>query len=262
MKMNNVDDSIPTMMTYNLSLIQIEQVLLSSKRIKISNFKYIVIFLCALFLKNTCVSKDLEQSRKPFLSSEIYFIYPYPPIYFTRFNYGIGGEISQDFKPFKVSTGFFFYTNNSYHKYDQTSPFDKEVVSLNYLNFPVLIKIKLNKQNKTGNTILLNTGIVINIPKNYNSTLYYKNNNSPQKEIAIKYHNGSALRLGLQYSKSLNNRLNLYTNVFWDYKFRKDYIEFAVSNPHPGSSSSYKGNILFWGLSFGIEFMFSKKQEM
>ncbi len=210
-----------------------------------------------LFLNSVCSSQETD---KPFLSSFIYFIYPYPPLYSNKFNYGIGGEIDEHFTPFKFSTGLFFYTNKYEFHYDKTSPYEKNDFSLNYFNFSFNVKIKLSNKNKTDNLFLLNTGIIINIPRNYRSVFYYKKNIPPEENIPIKYGNGISLRLGFQYNKSLSNRLKVYANLFCDYKFQKDHIDFYISNPHPGPDSYYEGYILFWGVSCGLEFLFVKNK--
>ncbi|MBI3509020.1 MAG: hypothetical protein HY064_00035 [Bacteroidetes bacterium] len=223
----------------------------------------LVAFL-ALFSCGSCIAQENIGKTNPVLSSEIYFLYPYPPLDFNKFNYGIGGEVSEKFKPFKVSTGIFFYTGNSNIKYDAASPFDKRISGLNYFNIPILIKIKLFKLNSLDNNLFLNTGLLFNIPRNYSYILYYKNNTiPPYEEIPVKYRSGNSLRLGLEYNKQLNDRLNFIADIFCDYKFSKDYIEIAISNPPPpgqipgSGSKSVAGAILFWGVFCGIEWNYN-----
>lgn len=187
------------------------------------------------------------------LSSEVYLFYPYPMLpSLEPINCGVGAEVSENFNPFKASVGVFVYRIQSVANIGTTQ---KQVLNIDYINFPILVKIKLNRLNSK-NVLLLNTGFVINVPRNYKNTLYDNNNNVLKQDVAAKYGNGTSLRLGLQYSKFVKQRLSFYSSVYCDLKFQKDVINIYSQTPHPGNDS-YEGASMFWGVSVGMEFSFN-----
>lgn len=218
--------------------------------------KNIVAFILIAF-SSACLAQ--ENNNKKFISSEVFFTSPY---YLTEYknqiNYGLGISISENIKSIKISTGLFYNTNKYFSSYENTSAIDKVTYSLEYYNIPILIGINLLRQENIKNQFLISTGIIFNIPRNYSSITYYKNNSSPTtNDTPVDYKSGSSFRLGFQFHKRLNGIFNLYTGAFVDYKFQLDRLDFnnSTSQWHP----SYSEDRFSIGLYIGLEWRYRKE---
>lgn len=219
------------------------------------------VLICAYYmLCSSCIAQENTEKAKPYLSSEVFFVYPnYLTKHENQFNYGFGGAISENFNPFKVTIGLFYNTKKYFVPYESASSIDKITYSLNYFNVPILISFHLIKHEIMKNNFLITTGIVLNIPRNYHSLTYFKNNNPPQvKDTPIKYISGNSIRLGFQYNKSLNKLFNVFAGACVDYRFQLDHVDFVANGPHPGPNY-YEGDRLLLGINIGIEWICKRR---
>ena len=217
-----------------------------------------ILFIFFFALCSYGIAQENTEKVNPYLSSEIYFVYPH---YFTKykdqFNYGFGGAISENFSPFKITTGFFYNTKKYFELFESTSSIDKITYSLNYFNVPVLIGFPLIKDAIKKNQLLITTGIIFNIPNNCNSITYYKNNKpSTINDSPVAYKTGSSFRLAFQFNRKLNDFFIIYAGVFGDYKFQLDHLEF--NNSSPQWHSPYSEDRLLVGINIGIEWIYKR----
>jgi hypothetical protein len=108
------------------------------------------------------------------------------------------------------------------------------------------------------NMLSISTGIIFNIPSNYSSTTYFKDNTpSLENDKPVNYKTGSSFRLGIQFHKKLNPIFNIYGGAFADYKFQLDRLDFNNSTPqwHP----SYSEDRFSIGLNIGLEWRYRKE---
>lgn len=221
--------------------------------------KTTIIFISFFALCSSCIAQENTEKANRYLSSEIFFIYPH---YFTKyenqFNYGFGGAVSENFSPFRITTGLFYTTKKYFEPFESTSSIDKITYRLDYFNVPILIGFSLIKQEIKKNQFLITTGIVFNIPRNYRSITYYKNSNPPTiNDTPVDYKTGSSFRLAFEFHRKLNNIFNVYVGVFSDYKFQLDRLDFNNSTPH--WHPSYSDDRLLAGINVGIEWIYKKR---
>lgn len=200
-----------------------------------------------------------ENNKEKFFSSEIFFTSPY---YLTEYknqiNYGLGILISENIKPIKISTGLFYNTKKYFSSYENISAIDKVTYSLQYYNIPFLVGINLLRKENIKNQFLISTGVIFNIPRNYSSITYYKNNSLPTtNDTPVDYKSGSSFRLGFQFHKGLNSIFNLYAGAFIDYKFQLDRLVFNDSTPH--WHRLYSKDRFSIGLNIGLEWRYQKE---
>jgi len=217
----------------------------------------IKIIIAFVFVTSICLAQENHNGK--YISSEIFFNSPY---YFTeyknQFNYGIGITISENIQSVKISTGIFYNTKRYFSSYENTSSIDKVTYCIEYYNIPVLIGVNLLRHENIKNQLLVSTGIIFNIPRNYSSHTYYKNNNPPTtNDTPSDYKAGSSFRLGLEFHKRLNSIFNIYTCAFADYKFQLDRLDFNNSSPqwHP----SYSEDRILIGLNVGLGWRYKKE---
>ncbi len=198
------------------------------------------------------------ENTNPFISVETFFVFPYYfSHYESQFNYGFGAEVSENFTAFKITTGLFLTTKEYSELFESTSDISKISYSLDYINIPILLGFPLVKDKLKLNQFLIRTGIIINIPMDYQSSIYYKNNNAtPINTNSIAYKAGSSLRLAFQYQRVLNKSFNTYVGVFGDYKFKLDHVDF--NNSTPQWHSSIADDRLSIGINIGIEWFYKR----
>jgi hypothetical protein len=215
--------------------------------------------ISCILLCNYCIAQENIKQTKPYLSSEVYCVYPhYFTEYTNQFNYGFGTSISENFKPFKVTLGLFYSKKKYFELYEGTSGIDKITYNLDYYNVPFLISFPLVRDTIKKSSFLISTGIVFNIPNNYNSTTYYKAQQLVKKnDSPTSYKSGSSLRISMQTYRRLNELFAVYAGLFGDYKFQLDQLQFSNSKPqwHP----SYSEDRFLVGLNIGIELKYKKR---
>ncbi len=224
-------------------------------------FTILSLILFYFFLMfGSCIAQEDTKKTNRYFSAEIFWAYP---AYFispvNKFNYGFGGAVSDNLRPFKVSLGLFYNT----YKHDVLYPpgynnfINKESYSVDYFNIPFLIGVPLIKKEIRKSQFLITTGLIFNIPQNYHETIYY-NNLPPKKETPGSHYNfGNSIRLGFQYDKSLSNAINVFIRVCVDYKFLLDNID-LTNTQHSDSQSYYEGYRLFAGINLGVEWNHNK----
>lgn len=216
-----------------------------------------VVFTFLLLLCSVCCAQKNAEENSPFLSSEIFFVYPqYFTKYESQFNYGFGGMISENFIPFKISTGLYYSTKKYFNAFDSQSIIEKTTYSIDYFNIPILIGFPLIKKSVQHNQILITTGLIFNIPRNYRSTTYYKNGNSLVNDPPKDYNSGSSFRLGLGFQRKLVEAFRINFQVFGDYKFQLDTLEFLNSSPQ--WRPTYSNDRFLIGINIGFEWTYKK----
>lgn len=214
--------------------------------------RVVILVFSVLFVSlNSSAQKDTSTH----VSVELYAVWPYGPLalggkHFV--SYGAGAEIAQSFKSFSVTSGLFFYTSKIVAPTGLMNAFPRETVRFNYFNVPFLVKIKLGRK-QTLNQILLNTGLVLNIPRNYSSTFYDGNNSIINKTIASDYKTGASVRVGFQYNRMLNKKIKVIASSFLDYRAKPNYIYKSTTTMHSGPNGYIKDGFIFWGISLGID---------
>jgi hypothetical protein len=216
---------------------------------------------CA-FLLALCsysIAQGTSEKSKPTFSCGIFYLYPHYFLeYETQFNFGFGGVVSENFKPFSISTGLFYATKKYFEPFEGSDDIDKISYSINYYNIPVLIGFPLNKHEVKKNYFLIEGGVIFNIPRNYQSFIYYNNDNSTMTNATPDgYSAGSSFRLAFQYHRKLNNAFNLFSGVYTEYKFKLDYISFNSSQPQ--WHSSYSEDRFLAGINIGVEWIYTRK---
>ncbi|MHC1777253.1 MAG: hypothetical protein AB9834_17760 [Lentimicrobium sp.] len=222
-----------------------------------NNFLITCIFILAIY--NSSIAQDIKEKSKPAFSFELFVLYPH---YFleceTQFNYGFGGVLSQNYKPFRITTGLFYTSKKYYNSFESSDNIDRITYSIDYYNIPVLIGFPLNKQEVKKNKFLIETGFIFNIPRNYQSFTYYTNG-SPKtiNETPGGYEGGCTFRLAFQFRRKLNNAFNVFSGVFTDYKFLMDDIRIgsSQSNWHP----SYSEDRFMVGINVGFGWTYKKR---
>ncbi len=220
--------------------------------------KLVITFIFLLALFSSSIAQDNSENSKPDFSLDLFLIYPqYFTEYETQFNYGFGGVVSENFKPFRITTGL-FYTSKKYFEPFEGSDIVKITYSTDYYNIPVLIGFPLNKQEVKKNKFLIVTGTIFNIPRNYQSFIYYNNHNPRTiNGTPVAYKAGNSFRLAFQFHRKLNNAFHVFSGVFTDFKFHLDDIRIGSSLPH--WHPSYSEDRFLAGINLGIEWIYKKR---
>ena len=219
----------------------------------------IVLFIFFLLFIGNCTANDKQDESLAFLSLGTYVTYPYYITdYQEKFNFGYGLSISENFIRFKISSGIYISSKKYFDEFDNSSNIDKISYSLTYINIPLLISVPVLNSEQKKHQLLICSGIILNIPRNYHSVTTYKTSiPSTTNDQPISYKRGSSLHIGLQYCYSFNHFIKLNTSLFSNYKFKMDYLEFRNTSPqfHP----KYSEDKLLFGIAFGVEFDLKKK---
>jgi hypothetical protein len=218
------------------------------------------LFLLFLLMGEVCTAQENTEKVKLFnLSSELFISSPYYFMkYKNQFNYGIGFGISENLKPFTITTGLFYTTKKYFKLFESTSSIEKITYSLDYFNIPIFFRFRPMKQRSEKNQILLTTGFIFNLPRNYLSTIYYKNNTTPTiGDSPVNYIAGSSFRIGFHFQRKLNDLFKIYTQVFGDYRFLLDQWDF--DNSTPLGLPSHSEDRLLVGINIGIEWVYKKQ---
>lgn len=168
------------------------------------------------------------------------------------FNYGISILFSRSINDLKISTGINYSTKNYYYNVTSQNSLDnlsKVEHKLSYINFPILITIKCygNKQKR----LSILSGLLFNKVIRYDKLSYFDDKPSLyERDLSVDSQLGLTFRLGLNFSKNINNHFRLNLEPFSDYK-----LILNTKNPRP-DYINIPDNRLSLGLKIGLEYMF------
>lgn len=169
-------------------------------------------------------------------------------------NYSGGIIINKYFRSSKIEIGVAYATKNYYIIYhDEYSSLEKENIELNYYIIPILFEKRL--LDVSNSTISLSFGTLLIKPFGYSiKSLFKDGTKTDRQNVPVNYKLGSTLRFGFKYSKKITDQFILYSELYANYKFIKDYYE-------SGSSPKYfnlTDDRIDAGIIVGMEWLFKK----
>lgn len=183
------------------------------------------IVLITLFIASSLIGSSQTDSKYSIEFTPGYIYYAMDNVYENNFNYDFSLLAARKLSNvIKLKIGIGYSVKNFFYETEPTNfndYFYKKEYKIKYLNIPILLSYSNPNQGKV--SFELTSGIIINLPFDYDVIRFYKNNpDDINSNIKNRLKTGFSYRFGVGVSMKLSSSISIALSPYFDYKFILD----------------------------------------